>query len=257
MRTAKAIVRIVYLAVVTFLCTLPLLAARALSKGEPREASRLGLRLCSLWGKAACGILGVDVEMEGRPPQGRFVLVSNHLSYLDIWVLGALCPSVFVAKREISGWPVFGWIARHAGTLFIDRGTARDVVRVGRLMTDCLEYGLSLTVFPEGQATRGHEVLPFQPPLLEPAARAEIPCWAATLHYDSTDPEIDPGQDLCWAGSASFPPHILKVAGARSLRARVRFSETPVVSSSRKALAERLEREVRSRFTPIRHAGTG
>ena len=257
MRTAKAIFRIGFLAVVTFFFTLPLLAARALSRSEPLEATRLGVRLCSLWGRAACGIFGLDVEVDGRPPEGRFVLVSNHLSYLDIWVLGALCPSVFVAKREISGWPVFGWIARYAGTLFIDRGTVRDVIRVGRLMSECLDYGLSLTVFPEGKATRGHEVLPFQPPLLEPAARAGIPCWSATLHYDSPDPEIDPGQNLCWADSASFPPHILTVAGARGVRVRVRFSEAPVVSGSRKELADRLEDEVRSRFIPIRHERSG
>ena len=118
--------------------------------------------------------------MEGTPPRGLFLLASNHLSYLDIMVLGSLAPSLFVAKSEIRSWPLFGWISRGAGTLFVDRERPKDVVRVGGEMVERLEAGLSLTLFPEGKSTRGVDVQPFMPSLLEAAARTGVACHAVS-----------------------------------------------------------------------------
>ena len=68
-----------------------------------------------------CAILGIEVTLVGSAPRGAFLVASNHVLYLDILVLASLYPSAFVAKLEIGAWPVFGWIARSAGTLFVDR----------------------------------------------------------------------------------------------------------------------------------------
>src|SRR5512139_963218 len=151
----------------TAFCAAVPAAVRLLTFGAMRPASWVGAWSCWAWGRMMCAILGIRVEVEGRPPRGLFLLASNHLSYLDIMVLGSLAPSLFVAKREIRAWPLFGWMSRGAGTLFVDRDRPKDVVRVGGEMIERLEAGLSLTLFPEGKSTRGLEVHPFMPSLLE------------------------------------------------------------------------------------------
>ena len=159
---------------------------RLAAPGRRRVAGRVGATCCRLWSRSLCAILSVRRDVDGPvPSEGAFLVASNHVSYLDIVVLGSLYPSAFLAKREIASWPIFGFIARGAGTLFVDREQARDVVRAGREISERLELGLPVTIFPEGRSSAGIEILPFQPSLLEPAARAGIPCWAASISYET------------------------------------------------------------------------
>jgi 1-acyl-sn-glycerol-3-phosphate acyltransferase len=226
--------------------------ARVLFAGRPRRIARVGALATSRWGRVMCAVLGVEVRVEGAVPRGGvFLVASNHLSYLDIFVLGSLYPSLFVAKREIAGWPVFGRVARIAGTLFVDREQARDVVRAGRLMAEHLHEGVPLTIFPEGKSTPGVEVLPFLPSLLEPAARAGVPCWAASLRYETPGEVLSPSVTVCWYDSSSFPAHFARLVGLKRIVATVRFAPTPLTSGDRKELARSLWREVRAGFEPI------
>jgi len=231
------------------------LAGRIVLFGRPRAIARLGAWSTRLWGRAMCTILGVEREVDGTvPDSGVFLVASNHLSYLDILVLGSLYPSLFVAKDEIATWPVFGWIARAAGTLFIDREDARDVVRAGREMSARLALGIPLTIFPEGQASSGAEVLPFLPSLLEPAARAGIPCWGASLSYETPGSALSPATTICWYDRSSFPAHFARMSGLPRIVARIRFAPAPVVSKDRKELARSLREHVSATFEPIPRA---
>jgi 1-acyl-sn-glycerol-3-phosphate acyltransferase len=171
---------------------------------------------------------------------------------VDILVLASLYPSLFLAKREIASWPLFGWIARGAGTLFVDRDQARDLVRAGREISDRLELGLPVTIFPEGRASRGVEILPFQPSLLEPAARAGIPCWAASISYETPGTVAAPSRTICWHDSESLLVHFPRLVGLRRVIARVRFAPTAVRSDDRKALALALWEQSNASFTPVR-----
>ena len=239
----------------TFGCVALPLAGRLVLAGRPRAIARLGAWSTSLWGRMMCGILGVERDVRGVVPKdGVFLVAANHLSYLDILVLGSLYPSLFVAKDEIATWPVFGWVARAAGTLFIDRNDARDVVRAGREMSEQLALGVSLTIFPEGKATSGTEVLPFLPSLLEPAAKAGVPCWAASLSYETPGSDLTPATTICWYDSSSFPAHFLRLAGLKRIVARVHVSPAPVLSRDRKELAKTLRESVSLNFEPIRQA---
>jgi 1-acyl-sn-glycerol-3-phosphate acyltransferase len=226
---------------------------RVVTPGRRRTAGRVGAAACRLWGCAMCAILGVRREVEGRIPSGgAFLVASNHLSYLDILVLGSLYPSLFLAKREIASWPLFGWIARGAGTLFIDREQAKDVVRAGREMSERLELGLPLTIFPEGRSSRGVEILPFQPSLLEPAARAGVPCFAASISYDTPGAALPPSRTICWHDSESLLTHFPRLIGLKRVVARVRFADVPVRSSDRKSLASALWAQANASFRPVR-----
>ena len=228
-------------------------AFRLVAPGRRRAVSRIGASACRLWGRAMCAILSIRCEVEGNVPRdGAFLVASNHVSYLDILVLASLYPSLFLAKREIASWPVFGWIARGAGTLFIDRDQAKDVVRAGREMSDRLQLGLPLTIFPEGRSSRGAEILPFQPSLLEPAARAGVPCWAASISYETPGAALPPSRTICWHDSESLLTHFPRLVGLKSVVARVRFAEEPVRSGDRKALASALWEKANASFTPVR-----
>lgn len=239
---------------ITLACALVTPATRAVTLGSLRAQAWVGSRTVRLWGRIMCRILGVKVRVEGAPPRGCFVMAANHLSYLDIIVLGALYPTLFVAKREIASWPLFGLIARGSGTLFVDRERPKDVVRAGREMTRRLEAGIPLTIFPEGKSTPGREVLPFMPSLLEPAARAGVPCYAVTLTYETPGVDEPPSVTVCWYDSSDFVRHIMRLARLPRVEARVRFAPAPTASSDRKELARRLWEDVQRAFVPVRQA---
>src|SRR5262245_47723374 len=107
--------------------SLPLLT-RLVTLGSTRALARVGSYASWRWSRWLCSILGIRVLATGKPTGKTYVVASNHVSYLDILVLGSLYPSQFVAKQEIRGWPLFGWISRGAGTLFVDRDSPRDAV---------------------------------------------------------------------------------------------------------------------------------
>jgi len=226
---------------------------RLVTPGRRRLHANVGASACRAWGRTLCAILNIRREVAGTlPAEGVFLVAANHLSYVDILVLGSLYRSVFLAKREIASWPLFGWIARGAGTLFVDRDQPKDIVRAAREMSERLDLGVSLTIFPEGRSTRGTEILPFQAPLLEPAARAGIPCWSASISYDTPGTAVAPSATVCWYDSQNFPRHFLRLAGVSHVVAHVRFAEDPVVSKDRKVLARELWEQTASTFVPVR-----
>ena len=221
--------------------------------GRRRTAGLAAAASCRLWGRAMCAILSVRRDVLGKVPSGgAFLVAANHVSYLDILVLGSLYPSLFLAKREIASWPLFGWVAKGAGTLFIDREQAKDIVRAGREMSERLELGLPLTIFPEGRSSRGVEILPFQPSLLEPAARVGVPCFAASISYETPGATLPPSRTICWADSESLLTHFPRLIGLKHVVARVSFADPPVRSNDRKSLASALWAQANASFLPIR-----
>ena len=226
---------------------------RLVAPGRQRAIGRMGAVSCRLWGKTLCAILAVRRDVLGPVPRdGAFLVAANHVSYLDIPVLASLYPSSFLAKREIASWPVFGWIARGAGTVFIDREQAKDVVRAGRELSARLELGLPVTIFPEGRSSRGVAILPFQPSLLEPAARAGIPCWAVSISYEAEGSALPPSSTICWHDNESLATHFPRLLGLKRVVARVHFAEAPVLSVDRKVLANALWEKANASFTPVR-----
>jgi 1-acyl-sn-glycerol-3-phosphate acyltransferase len=109
------------------------------------------------------------------------LLVANHLSYLDIVLLSSLTPCVFVAKNEVKDWPVFGWFARLAGTVFVDRNDRRDAARANELIRSALREGALVVLFPEGTSSNGSTVLPFKSSLLQAAIGERVPFTGAAL----------------------------------------------------------------------------
>jgi 1-acyl-sn-glycerol-3-phosphate acyltransferase len=138
---------------------------------------RLWSALPFAYHKLCCRIMGLKVRVVGTPAKTRPVLfVSNHVSYLDIPVLGSLVPVAFVAKTEVAQWPGYGWLAKLQRTVFVDR--RRNTTKQQRALLHAhLAGGDALVLFPEGTSNDGNRILPFRSALLSVAeiAPAERP----------------------------------------------------------------------------------
>jgi 1-acyl-sn-glycerol-3-phosphate acyltransferase len=203
------------------------------------------------WSRGVLRILNVRVEEVGPRPEAPFFLVSNHLSYIDIAVLGSRLDCVFVAKADIDSWPIFGTLVRAVGTIYVDRASKRDIPRVSALIHDTMERGRGIVLFPEGTSTDGSTVLTFKPALLEPAATAGVPVATAALTY-VTPPSTEPARmAICWWGEMTFSDHALKLFRHPGFTARVTFGDPTGPCSDRKTLAADLWKEVSGRFEPV------
>jgi 1-acyl-sn-glycerol-3-phosphate acyltransferase len=136
------------------------------------------------WASHVLAVLGVQLEVRGQPPaQGPLLLVANHISWLDIEVMHAACYCRFVSKDDVRRWPLIGRLAEGAGTLFIERESRRDALRVVHHMADSLRSGDVLAIFPEGTTTNGIALLPFHANLLQAAIAADAPVQPMALTY--------------------------------------------------------------------------
>lgn len=213
------------------------LLLRCAGRPSQRERSHW-LQWCS---RRTLRVFGVRYQAAGLPPQTG-LLVSNHLSYLDILVLVSLTPAVFVSKAEVKHWPVFGWFAGLAGTLFVDRTKRSDVTRMNALISNALADGNVVVLFPEGTSWNGSEILPFKSSLLEPIVGTKHPLAIGHLSYTLADG--DAANDVCYWGDATFFPHLVKLMTKHHVHARVRFGSIPQPASDRKELAQQLHAEI-------------
>lgn len=244
-------IRVLSLAGVTAFWAALAVAGRVVTLGAPGPGLRFAVRCCRGWCRAAARLLGVRTEVRGTPEVGVGLAVANHLSYLDIFVLGSLFPTVFVAKAEIARWPLFGGIARLAGTVFVRRDSRRALHELGERIAATIDRGITVTLFPEGRISHGAEVLPFQPSLLAPAVRGGVRCQPITLTYRTTDAGVLPSEEICWPTSQPIVPHLLKVASLRDLRVIVRIGDPVDAAPDRKVLARTLHDRVAAAFDPV------
>jgi len=194
------------------------------------------------WSRRTLDLLGMEVEVKGELPKDG-VVASNHLSYLDILVMSSIHPQIFLAKKEVAGWPLFGAFARWAGTEFIDRGRRSEVTAKATGFHRVVESGLLLTLFLEGTTSDGSTVLPFRTALLEPAIQGGWSVTPCAIHYDAVG--ADPAESICYHGSMTLVPHFLGLIGrVVTAKATVRYGCADRSRTDRKQMAIRLHQEV-------------
>jgi|HubBroStandDraft_6_1064221.scaffolds.fasta_scaffold51449_3 1-acyl-sn-glycerol-3-phosphate acyltransferase len=191
------------------------------------------------WCATALRRLGIELRPEGEFPSCG-LLVANHLGYLDILVLSAMHPCVFVSKKEVRSWPLFGLMARLSGTVFVDRARTSAAHTANEQMSQALAQGAVVVLFPEGTSSDGSRVLPFRPALFDAAARTSANVVSAHISYDVADGSA--ASDVCYWGEMSFFPHLLRLLSRHEIRARVRFAAETRKFADRK-LAARITRE--------------
>lgn len=157
-----------------------------LSTRYPRMSREARAEATRLWSLKLLRVLAIELRVAGSTPetfQHNTLLVSNHISWLDIIALAACTPTRFIAKKEIRHWPIIGWMAHIGGTLFIDRSNRRDASRVNGHMAEALKNGDCLAVFPEGTTSTGAALLPFKSSLFESAILAQSTVQPVTIRY--------------------------------------------------------------------------
>lgn len=154
--------------------------------------SATGRRIVQFWHRGLLTILGVRLQGFGKATQAPALLVSNHISWLDIAALGALCPGHFIAKSEIADWPVIGWLAAQAGVFYIKRGDRQASAEVAVRMTGAFLQDQSVLLFPEGTSSDGTDVLPFHARLFAAALENNTPVQPVVLNYPDAQGHIHP-----------------------------------------------------------------
>jgi 1-acyl-sn-glycerol-3-phosphate acyltransferase len=146
---------------------------------QPQKNKRI-----EVWADALLAKLAIKLIVNGKPPKtGPMLLVSNHISWLDILVIHAAGHCRFVSKADIKHWPVLGTLTTSAGTLYIERESRRDAMRVVHHMSEALGNGDIVAVFPEGTTGNGVDMLPFHANLLQAAIAVDAPVQPLALSF--------------------------------------------------------------------------
>lgn len=196
------------------------------------------------WAGRLLRLMGVELDASGTPRPGAKLVVANHISWLDILAIHAVCPEArFVSKADVKHWPVLGTLVAAAGTLFIERERKRDALRVVHQMAESLGRGESVAVFPEGTTSDGTGLLPFHANLLQAAIAAEVPVQAVALRYADARSPISAAVN--YVGEVTLLQSLWSVATSEGLRVRVQvLGAQSVAHADRRRLAERLHGEI-------------
>lgn len=228
-----------------------LVAARARARRRKEPDLSREMRVVQTCAKRVAWIFGMRVTCEGPIPKGRFLLVLNHLSYVDMVLVLSAVNLRFLSKAEVASWPVVGRMTRILGTLYVDRTLRADLPRVIGEIESTLDLGCGVAFFPEGTSSPGARILPFKPSLFEVAASNGLELTCAALSY-RTEPPAPPAQfSVCWWGGMTFLGHVVRLLAVRGFEARLAFGEERVSARDRKVLARLAHDEVARLFTPV------
>lgn len=202
------------------------------------------------WAKSVSSILGMKVISKGTPPSTPFFLVSNHLSYVDVWVLYSLLHCTFIAKSEVKNWPIIGFILATSGVLFVNRGKRGDVARVNEEIARNLSSDQGIVLFPEGTTSAGVDILPFKSSLFEFPAQNNLPISCASIKYETPEEKEPAFNSICWWDDTPFFKHLFYLFVMKEFTATVTFSSETITNPNRKILASSSEAIIRKSFEP-------
>jgi 1-acyl-sn-glycerol-3-phosphate acyltransferase len=236
----------------------PLLAALRLARALLRALHGLALVLLAFpalgpearhahiarWSAGMLRALGIRLQVQGSLRPGAKLLVANHVSFLDIMAIHAVCPQArFVSKAEVRHWPVARRLVDCAGTLYLERERRRDALRVVHDMAQALQDGDTVAVFPEGTTGDGRTPLPFHANLLQAAIAGAVPVQPVALRY--ADAQQAHSTAAVWMGETTLAQSLWRLASARGLT--VHLHALPAMATAhadRRALALRLHDEI-------------
>ncbi len=203
--------------------------------------------LVKRWSGRLLRILAVQTRVVGEigAPQGNVMVVANHISWLDIFVLNSVHAVRFVAKSDLERWPVLAQMIRGAGTVFIQRERRRDAHRVNHQMALLLASGEIVAIFPEGTTTEGHDVLPFKSSLLQPIVEAEGHVQPVAIRYRAVDGARTVA--AAYVGDTSFSTSFWRVCGEPALLVELTVPPAlPARAGHRRELARAAEAAIRT-----------
>lgn len=238
-----------------FLClTLPLMLVQLILVVFWSRAAHL---LPWYYHRILCRLLGVTVTIEGRRPFVPALLVSNHVSWLDIPILSSVMPLTFIAKREVGGWPLFGWMAKLQRCVFVNRDKRHSTGKSSSEIADRLHAGDTLVLFPEGTSNDGHCVMPFKSSYFGAAENLDVALIPVTLAYKSNyNLPLTKRQrpSFAWYGDMDLVPHLWEALKAGPIEVIVRFHEA-LPKVSRKDMAKLAHVTIAKSLAQTLHGG--
>jgi lyso-ornithine lipid O-acyltransferase len=228
--------------------TLPLMPVQYLFL---KTSARLARSFPHHYHKAVARMLGFEVIIEGAAPQqGPILLVSNHVSWIDIVALSATAPLSFIAKREVAGWPLFGQLAKLQRTVFVDRDRRHKTGEHRNEISSRLEEKDTLVLFPEGTSFDGLRVLNFKSAFFGAVEATDVPVVPVAIAYSHvTGLPMTRRQrpSFAWYGDMDLPRHLWAALKATPIRITIRFHEPLTLASAggRKQLAQATEAIIR------------
>ncbi len=196
------------------------------------------------WARGMLEVLNVNLRIQGTVmTQGPLLVVMNHISWLDIMVLLAAQPVRFVSKSEVRHWPLIGWLATHTGTLYIERASRRDALKVVHQIAQSLKDGDLIAVFPEGTTSDGGQVLPFHANLMQAAISVASPVQPVALRYRHIDGSLSTAP--VYIGDDTLAGSIWRLLCSAPTTAQLDFlGIVPSAGQERRPLALQLEQAI-------------
>lgn len=180
--------------------------------------------------RAGLETLDFEVEVEGHDPQlmreKTFLLVGNHMSYMDVLVLASVQPAVFVTSVDMGQVPLLGHLARSGGSLFVERRHRERVEQDRTAIASVLSRGHHVLIYPEGTSTNGLEIRPFKKRLMMSAQDAGVDIMPVVTSYRTIDGEPFAPSNcdrIAWHGDMTFAPHLWQLLQLRKVKAHLEF----------------------------------
>jgi lyso-ornithine lipid O-acyltransferase len=213
-------------------------------------------RLVSFYSKIGLRILNIDLKVNGKLPDGNFLIVCNHMGYLDVICLATVLRSNFVTSVEIRETPFLGYLTQLGGCLYVERRNKSNLINEIKDVVDALKCGINVCIFPEATSTDGSEVIRFRRPLFRAAQEAKVPVLPVTINYNRIDGEIVDVKTrdlLCWYGEMSFLPHLLKMMTLKKIEISLDIHEPVTIHTEEEVptTADATHDLVASRFRPL------
>ena len=209
-------------------------------------------KMMQSWGRGTSRMVGAQINVIGQRPSEPCFFVCNHLSYYDIILLAGELGGFFVAKSEVRQWPLLGPVSRLMGSIYIQRESAKDIVRVNQQIDQAIKEGKTIILFPEATSTRGDRLQPINAPLLKVASEHQLPVYCGTIYYEAFDGYPPASDSICWhLDSPSLIAHIWALLQMPGFKAELRISKTPIREPNRKELARKITEEMGLLFRPV------
>ena len=196
------------------------------------------------WSAKMLRLLGMELRIDGAFKPGAKLIVANHISWVDILAVHAVCPEArFVSKADVQRWPLVGKLVAAAETLYIERERRRDALRVVHLMAEALQAGGTVAAFPEGTTGDGAALLPFHANLLQAAIATATAVQPVALRYADARHAVSPA--ALWLGDTTLAGSLWKLAAADGLVVHLRVLPAMATAhADRRTLAGRLRQQI-------------
>lgn len=227
---------------------------------DPWKRRKILQRMVSRHSKVACAVFGIKIDfsgLENAKEEAAYLVVGNHLSYLDVLIMSSFRPLCYVTSMEIKQTPFLGLLTEVGGCLYVERRSRENIQNEIGEIELALKEGLSVVVFPEATSTNGEQVLPFKRSLFLSAVKSGCSVLPTVIQYDAIDgkPVSKENRDkLCWYGDMRFAGHFFGLMAMKEINVSLKvLPEIPVEpDSTRDKLMEQAQKLVHENYEPIK-----